>query len=143
MLEQINDLYNDKAYLNALTDWLSDTYGDESLEVKAAMMLASGEAVIYCDPRAEVNDSWRYDLFTRGSMGYHTEYVIDGVYDHRDTDSGFMTQLDREYFTYRAVNFDGWYRSSAESPLALFDRIVESLQDDEGIDWPSVDEVAI
>jgi hypothetical protein len=143
MLEQINDLYNDKAYLNALTDWLSDTYGDESLEVKAAQMLASGDAVIHCDCRAEISDVWRFDLFTREAMGYHTEYLIDGADDTKAINRGFMTQLDREYFTYRAVNFDGWYRSSAESPLALFDRIVESLQDDEGIDWPSVDEVAI
>jgi hypothetical protein len=124
MLNQINELYNDQAYLNALCDWLYETEGDESPRFKAAEMLAKRDAVIYCDPRANPGDEWRYDLFTKEPM-YHAEWLIVAEDDINPPNTRHMSEEDKQYFTYRANNFDGWYRSAAKSPRNLFERLAK------------------
>jgi hypothetical protein len=141
MLDQINDLYADKAYLNALCDWLIDTYGDESPEVKAAMMLANGDAVIIDDPRPGSAPEARYDLLVSSKISgqyadHVTQLMVDGLLDMGQS----PTSQQLAYVDLLRPHI-GKYRYSYESPLALFDRIVESLED-EGVDWPDVDEVA-
>jgi hypothetical protein len=116
MLVLFDDLYDNKAYLNALHDWLLDEDGGESVRVKAVRCLLSGEMVIVYDRRGM--SSYKYDLLVREYRA-HNSWTLQVDPDHVANLINSDSPVEVEYGV-KLAPYVGWHRYSYVTPTDLF-----------------------